>query len=320
LYVANSHFSFIQDWLHILSDPNPTELERMIRVGQSVTWPKVSEYFCPLPPVINSNKQLHMIENRFRIEKQILLGRQAVRKSLQTKHQPQTIPIPADSRATARNGVEDLLLHQNGDDTTSTQRPLTSLAAQEMPLSMDTDAESAFANGSQWFFKRGHHRISPDDSGTSTPRDKTIGNHDPLRSPMIRRKWASDLLKAEDSSFDYFRPATPDPPPTDRSISNAAASPPPDGFFKRLRTRSFPALPSPFSSLHRNSSGKQVSRDVVTEQGWSSDSSSDEDLSMENRTLLNDVDLTYPHDFHSGRRHRGGGDDGDKEDEGYYMY
>jgi hypothetical protein len=262
-----------------------------------------------------------MIENRFRIEKQIFLGRQAVRKLLQARQQPQTVLIPAESRATARNVGEDIFSHPDGEGiTSSTQQPLTSLAAQETPLSMDTDAESAFANGSQWFFKRGHHRISPDDSGMSTPRDKAVGNHDPLRSPMIRRKWASDLLKAEDSSFDYFRPATPDPPPADRATLSPTANPLPDGFFKRLRTRSFPALSSPFSSLHRNSSGKQVSRDAVTEQGWSSDSSSDQDPSMEGRRLLNDVDFTYPQDFHAGGRRRDEGDDDDKEDEGYYMY
>jgi hypothetical protein len=31
-----------QDWFRILSDPDPPELERMMRVGQLVTWPKVS--------------------------------------------------------------------------------------------------------------------------------------------------------------------------------------------------------------------------------------------------------------------------------------
>ncbi|KAF7965985.1 hypothetical protein HWV62_40557 [Athelia sp. TMB] len=31
----------VWDWVRILSDPDPTELERMMRVGQLVTWPKV---------------------------------------------------------------------------------------------------------------------------------------------------------------------------------------------------------------------------------------------------------------------------------------
>jgi len=30
-----------QDWFRILSDPDRQELDRMIKVGQLVTWPKV---------------------------------------------------------------------------------------------------------------------------------------------------------------------------------------------------------------------------------------------------------------------------------------
>lgn len=37
-------FNHLQDWLHILSDPDPAELQRMIRVGEMVTWPKVSHH------------------------------------------------------------------------------------------------------------------------------------------------------------------------------------------------------------------------------------------------------------------------------------
>jgi hypothetical protein len=29
------------DWIHILDDPDPEELDRMMKVGQLVTWPKV---------------------------------------------------------------------------------------------------------------------------------------------------------------------------------------------------------------------------------------------------------------------------------------
>ena len=32
----------VKDWFRILTDPDRNELERMIRVGQMVTWPKVS--------------------------------------------------------------------------------------------------------------------------------------------------------------------------------------------------------------------------------------------------------------------------------------
>lgn len=51
-----------KDWTRLLSDPDDAELARMIRVGESVTWPK-----------------LHMIDNRMRIERQVEMGRAACR-------------------------------------------------------------------------------------------------------------------------------------------------------------------------------------------------------------------------------------------------
>ncbi|TIB68460.1 patatin-domain-containing protein [Wallemia mellicola] len=50
------------DWIHILSDPDRTELKRMMKMGQLAAWPK-----------------LHIVENRFKIEREILKGRQLVR-------------------------------------------------------------------------------------------------------------------------------------------------------------------------------------------------------------------------------------------------
>jgi len=32
-----------QDWIRILTDPDPPEMARMLRVGQFVTWPKVRD-------------------------------------------------------------------------------------------------------------------------------------------------------------------------------------------------------------------------------------------------------------------------------------
>jgi hypothetical protein len=40
-----------QDWFRILSDPNPSQLETMLTVGQRVTWPA-----------------LNMVKNRLTIE------------------------------------------------------------------------------------------------------------------------------------------------------------------------------------------------------------------------------------------------------------
>lgn len=42
-----------QDWIHILSDPDRKELERMISVGEAVTWPKVRVKLLPLKRLIS---------------------------------------------------------------------------------------------------------------------------------------------------------------------------------------------------------------------------------------------------------------------------
>ncbi|KAM0789981.1 hypothetical protein ACM66B_005313 [Microbotryomycetes sp. NB124-2] len=57
--------SRFRDWSRILTDPDRAELERMMWVGQRVTWPK-----------------LKMIENRFKIERQVDLGREEVMRQL----------------------------------------------------------------------------------------------------------------------------------------------------------------------------------------------------------------------------------------------
>ncbi|WVQ96097.1 hypothetical protein IAU59_003199 [Kwoniella sp. CBS 9459] len=55
----------IMDWFHILSDPDRQELERMLSVGERVTWPA-----------------LRMVKNRMTIERAILRGRTEVRSAI----------------------------------------------------------------------------------------------------------------------------------------------------------------------------------------------------------------------------------------------
>ncbi|KAJ7068307.1 patatin-domain-containing protein [Mycena amicta] len=179
----------LYDWFQILSDPSPRELERMMRVGQNVTWPK-----------------LHMISNRARIEQQIYLGRQQIRRTLRSKATPTEIS------------------HQG-----TTPPP----SGSDQPLSVDTDAETAFTQKSRSFYRNKR-------SGTSTPRDH--GRQlDPFRT---RRKWTASTNSTEAPS--------------------ASSS----GFLARLRTGSF--------STFRGTALKEVT--VPTEDGWSSDSSSDDEL------------------------------------------
>jgi len=247
----------VWDWFRILSDPDPAELERMMRVGQSVTWPK-----------------LHMIENRHRLEKEILFGRQAVRKA----SQPRPRVLSPDSNALTQGSSVP-------EPSTGTRLPRISISpardGSDIPLSVDTDAETAYANGTHPFFKPSRLVDPP---GMSTPRDgDNISNQDPLRSPLTRRKWASELLDVEVSDAEGTRndfPQRAPTPPTSKRISRPVSS---GGFFTRFRTRSFPTLTSPFSSFHTNKHlGREPSKTSVTGHPWSSDSSS-EDLSLDDR-------------------------------------
>ena len=209
-----------------------------------------------------------MIENRHRIEKEILLGRQAVRASVQSR----TRMLAPDS--TEAGTVPSPL---NG-----ARLPRISLSpasvGSDVPLSVDTDVETAYANGGQSLFKRGRS------IDMSTPRDSDqTANRDPLRSPLARRKWVSDLLDvkgsdAEGSENGYRNrtdaPHVPRPPFPEPNTQPAS----PGGFFTRFRTQSFPTLTSPFTTLRRNTRPGMEPRAI--DHAWSSDSSSD-DLVMD---------------------------------------
>ncbi|KAJ7129635.1 acyl transferase/acyl hydrolase/lysophospholipase [Mycena epipterygia] len=207
------------DWLRILSDPDPVELERMIRVGELFTWPK-----------------LRMIANRAKIEKQIYLGRQSIRKGLKSK-----ATITHTENTQSRHGPPRL------PPISTTPPP----SGSDLPLSVDTDAETAFTHNSRSFFRNKRTHISPSNSGTSTPRDHSH-SRDPLRSPAARRKWASSLLNTGDRI------------PISQSNSGS------DSFFTRLRTKSLSTL-APETAL------TEIPIEPA-EDGWSSDSSSEDDL------------------------------------------
>ena len=198
--------------------------------------------------------QLHMIENRSRIEKQIFLGRQYIRTALRGR-----------GRLPERPG--SMLLHQdalafNASSSRGLSPPQTN---SDNPISVDPDAEAAFSRGSRWFFKRGHSHPSP------SPETLTVEEgsaDDPLRSPSIRRKWTSELLSPTFNA--------PRPPMGDLANHTASGSvgQRPGGFLSRLGRKSFSNLTS---SLSRTS--KRFSRESSegSEQGLSSDSSSDDD-------------------------------------------
>ncbi|CDO75595.1 hypothetical protein BN946_scf184858.g35 [Trametes cinnabarina] len=241
------------DWLHILSDPDPPELERMMRIGQLVTWPK-----------------LHMIENRYRIEKQIFLGRQAVRRAMQSRSR--------ERMATKFESMPQERVPEPNTGTklpTLTAPPMTAQAS-EAPLPMDTDAEAAYIN----------------DSGEHPTALQASGSHNSASERQSRRRRTHNSMRSGHSSHQVggFGGATPDPPPppsgseTDRHSTHhhhhgrGSTS----SLFSRLRKSSFTAAFSPFASLRRqplSPRGQQLEgqQEQTQDPAWSGDSSSDDD-------------------------------------------
>ncbi|KDR83709.1 hypothetical protein GALMADRAFT_664741 [Galerina marginata CBS 339.88] len=228
----------ISDWFRILTDPDPKELERMIRVGESVTWPK-----------------LHMIENRFRIERQILLGRQIVHrayKSRSTSHEPRYL-LQHKSFPEASNSLQ-----------TSSRSLSPPPSGSDPPLSVDTDAEAAFARSSR-FFKRGRSSKNP-----------SPGGHDKdFYSLSQRRRWTSTQA---DPSMDDDDPRSSNAARSSRASPNI--EPPTSSFFSRFRGNSFSKLSLPFSLEHGLKSRTESSAETRPEYNWSSESSTDDDYPL----------------------------------------
>ena len=225
-----------------------------------------------------------MIENRHRIENEVLLGRQAVRRVLQNKEKsreaakPQPGPAPHPTHPTT--GTQP---SQDGTDTGPV--PTTS----EAPMSMDTDAEDAFKKGSPWFFKRDTSK-----SGSSTPRHPGIELRDSRHTngaasqPSLtwRSSWTSSVFSTQPSTRGTENPpATPQPAAAEpvqqpgETASQNLVPPPSPGLFNRIRRRS--TFSSSFSTLRRAAAG--VGSRPTSEHGdargsWSSESSSEEDL------------------------------------------
>ena len=130
----------------------------MIRVGEQVTWPK-----------------LHMIENRFRIERKILRGRHAVRRATVAKANKPTqdtkvddatplsrrgtlgterVDSPYFGEMSSSAGTAD---RKGKDAATGGVAPKVPFPALEQ-LAVESDAEAGFKAGDERFFKKlGRH-------------------------------------------------------------------------------------------------------------------------------------------------------------------
>jgi hypothetical protein len=216
--------------------------------------------------------QLHMIENRFRLEMQILYGRQAVRKLLRPSARSQpTMPLGVASPS------------------------LSTSAYAEMPLSVDTDAENAFARGAEHYFRRGSRFGSPQPD--SSPNDPATVRTDAFSREIRRRKAVSDLFIAEEQANPHGELATSDPPPEGNTEREPQPVPPPSPstFFRRLRTPSFPSLSSPFASMRKfNVERRAASKVRSVQDTWSSDSSEDDLEGRASQRFSRDMDLHAP--------------------------
>ncbi|KAG6899448.1 hypothetical protein C0993_010285 [Termitomyces sp. T159_Od127] len=203
--------------------------------------------------------RLHMIENRAKLEKQIYLGRQYVRKVLRghVVIPEQSSPIVNTKKPASNFRIPSL----------SIDPPQLS---SDLPMSVDTDAETAFRRGSHWFFKKG--RDYETTSGSPTLSDRVAID---ARSSTLRRKRGVEIPEVmQKGSRSSLQTIPPYPISNSKRISST--------FLSRLRAKSFPNLTSP--SAADSNSGSKNSTD--TADHWSSDSSSDDDLIIEDRRQL----------------------------------
>lgn len=200
-----------------------------------------------------------MIENRAKLEKQIYLGRQYVRQVLRGHAVIQEQPSLTLSSTVK---TQEPISHSRIPSLSIDPPQLSS----DLPMSVDTDAETAFRRGSHWFFKKGRE---------TTSGSTTLSNR-PADSSMVRRKRVVEIpevmQKGSSSSLQTIPPFYT--PSNSKHMSGS--------FLSRLRARSFPNLTSP-SAVDFNLGSKDS---TDTAEHWSSDSPSDDDLIIEDRRQL----------------------------------
>lgn len=203
-----------------------------------------------------------MIENRARLEREILRGRRAVRRN-----------------QTARSLTLESADIDPGELPDLSMAAVISPTAEPDETAVETDTDVPGRRGPPFVLRNQHG------SGTATPVELKACP-DPLRSPARRRRWTSLLLDDGETGRanvraqrDYGLPRA-DPEPMVVSPSTSAQD---SGFFRlpssdilrSLRAKSFSRLASPFQT---NKNELKVSPPARSSPDtWSSDSSDDED-------------------------------------------
>ena len=260
-----------------------------------MTWPKVRSFDPHSPASFNSFfvLQLHIIENRYRLERQIFLGRQAVRRAMRTRAQERM-----------EQKLESIPQAPLPPPITGTQAPVPGLSqstSQDSPLAIDSDTEADFRHGNSRPHSKRHSRRGTGSHVSGFSRTQGISAQELRRAFANRRPWITSPVTDGDSGddipqVDYGR-ATPDPPPGGEDVGppdllsapspmlqNTSVPASPSALFKRLRTSSF---------FRRGSRIFGASGDNNAEQDGvaasSESSSDDDDLSILSRRTVHRV-------------------------------
>ncbi|KAG9028431.1 hypothetical protein FRB95_006509 [Tulasnella sp. JGI-2019a] len=288
--------SRLRDWFRLLTDPDSAELERMIGVGERVTWPK-----------------LHMIGNRYRIEREIYRGRMAVRQALNARERDKnraTIPEPSRLTPAATEGDTP------GAGPSSSQgklpavhpsqfeQPLDQQQSSNVDVPIESDAEAAIQARDSRFLQAKRKKgpaygrdspISRSPSRESGPLQ--VQSDNPTTDVSQRRKWISQAVDGdEDEEDSRERGSLPDhlarPSPRNGNDSHLKPSRSPENkrialqptasFISRLRTGSFPALSLPSfgraRSVTSSSANEEPEGTRTPRETWSSDSDDEDDV------------------------------------------
>ena len=292
-----------------MSDPDEVELERMIRVGEQVTWPK-----------------LHMIENRIRIERKILRGRQAVRRATMAKANKPTQDTNVDNAAPVSGrgtlGTDRVESSYFGEMSSSAgmagrkgKDAATGGVAPKVPfpafeqLAVESDAEAGFKAGDERFFKRlGRHSrtashalaaiMGSGEKGLPSvlvwPEGESstqTGQRPPSPTSVRKRRWVANSATGggEYSGSSRTRGELPEVFVAKSSADSlhqntkGQVTPPAPGtrspsLFQRIRSASLSSFVSPFGSRReKEGSRASVAGSYVGDERWSEDSSSDEE-------------------------------------------
>lgn len=172
------------DWVRILSDPDRSELARMMRVGQAATFPK-----------------LHMIENRIRIERAVEAGRKACRQAIR-KQQREAGGAGGGASAGAAGGMQTpgggTVDTPNQDSGTDASIGGGGGSNRRHPVYSDTDGGESTQPTQDYFLSKGQSAAagaSSSSSSTSNSRNRPRpqGTNTPQALAAARRRFGNAM-------------------------------------------------------------------------------------------------------------------------------